>query len=92
MNRTTLLSSVIAIAAAGILLAGCADQNIDLGVDGAPPAVASSFKRSYPDAKIVGIRKKVYEAKGITKYNIEFKDGAGKIHDVNFDGNGIPIR
>ncbi len=91
MKRSSSLC-LAAFCAVALTLAGCSTtENVSLGADGAPAAVSASFQRSHPDGKISNVRKKVYKD-GHVKYNIEYRDSIGKLHDVNYDENGNLVK
>lgn len=90
MKRST-LSCLVVLVAAALLMAGCTQENVLIGVEGTPAPVLSSFKRAYPEGKIISVRKKVYKD-GQVKYNVEFTDAVGRVHDTNYDGNGIMVK
>jgi uncharacterized membrane protein YkoI len=52
-----------------------------------PDAVEASFNKAYPGAYVEAVEKEVY-ASGLVHYEIEFKDAAGKEHEVEFDADG----
>jgi hypothetical protein len=78
----------VAIVLVALLLAvGCESTEVAIAPDLVPANVMAGFKKQFPDATIMEVKKEIYND-GLVHYEFEFKGKDGKKQEVEFNADG----
>lgn len=76
--------------AALFFVAGCETTEVEIANDAVPANVMAGFKKEFPDATDVEVKKETYKD-GLVHYEFEFKGKDGKKQEVEFNTEGVSL-